>query len=1254
MSGYQLAGSIHYTFAPGTMISGLGFLVVARSPADLTASYGLSGVLGPYENTLPNSSGKVRLLNQAGAVLLDIDYGTTPPWPVSPDGAGHSLVLARPSYGEASVMAWAASNTVGGSPGQFEPEASEPLRQVMINELAAHADPSGANFVELYNASAQALDISGCSLTDDPKKVKFVVPPQTTIPGYGFVAYDQTQLGFVLDPSGGTVFLRNPSGSRVLDAVRYEGQSAGLAWGRCPDGSAVFRTLSPPTPEGRNSGARAPEVVINEIMYAPISLNDDDQYVEIYNRSPSAIDLGGWQFTAGITFSFPPQTVIPASGYLVVARNAARMLTNYPNLNSGNLVGNFSGSLAHKGERLALARPEPAIISDGQGGLVTNTIYSVVNEVTYSSGGRWGDWSHAGGSSLELINPDADNSLAPNWADSDETRKAPWSMVSATGRIDNGDVPADQLQVLLQGAGECLIDDVQVLDSSGNNLVANSTFEAGRDGWTAEGTEKFSGLESSEGHNSAQSYHLRVVEKGDNQINRVRTPLTKALASGAASVTIRAAVRWLKGAPEILFRLRGNWLECAAELPTPVNPGTPGAPNSRYVPNAPPAIVDVQHAPVLPGPNRPIVVSVRVADSDGLASVLLKYRLDPDTNYGTVVMADDGTGGDAVAGDGIYSGTIAGYPAGINLAFHIEATDSAADPAKATFPNDAPARECLIRIGESQPTGSYPVYRIWTTQANLNTWNNNNRLDNSTYDATFVLGNERVIYNAGARFKGSPYISPYFCSPTCGRCGYAMSFPDDDLFLGDTEVVIDWPGGHGGETTALQEQMCYWIADRLNLPWSHRYTIRLHVDGVTDEARQATFEAVVQPDSSFVKEWSPDDSDGELFKIERAFEFSDSGSLTADPEPRLQNYTTTGGVKKLEHYRWNWMFRSTDRRDDYTNLFALVDAVNAAAPEPYTSATSDLVDLEEWMGILATEHIIVNFDAYGHEIGKNMYAYKPENGKWQLYMFDLDWAILAAPRYKASYGPSSAPLFNAEDPTMVRMYAFPPFARAYWRTIQKAVDGPFDPANCNPVIDAKSHELFANGIKWCDGQPLTDGSAVKTWFSQRRAFLQAQLAKVAAAFAVTSSAISNDVVVVSGTAPIPVKTVLFNGVEQPLVWSTVNQWTATVPLQPGTNTFEVVGVDVEGGPIAVASDLVQAVSVPLTVSITSSGNSKFSLSWPSNAGQVYRLEYSDGLGSAASWVGQGSDLHGTGNTLNVDVDVPVTGQRFYRINVVLQ
>src|SRR5262249_22816188 len=159
---------------------------------------------------------------------------------------------------------------------------------------------------------------------------------------------------------------------------------------------------------------------------------------------------------------------------------------------------------------------------------------------------------------------------------------------------------------------------------------------------------------------------------------------------------------------------------------------------------------------------------------------------------------------------------------------------------------------------------NYPVYRVWMTQATLNRWNSNPKLDNSFNDVTFVLGDDRVVYNAGGRYKGSPYISPGYCGAACGRCGYSFSFPSDDLFLGDEDLVIDWPGGQGGKPTALQEQMCYWFADRLTLPWTHRHTIRLHVNGVTDDSRQATFEAVVQPNGSFISEWSPNDDNGEL------------------------------------------------------------------------------------------------------------------------------------------------------------------------------------------------------------------------------------------------------------------------------------------------------------------------------------------------------------------------------------------------------
>jgi len=49
-----------------------------------------------------------------------------------------------------------------------------------------------------------------------------------------------------------------------------------------------------------------------------------------------------------------------------------------------------------------------------------------------------------------------------------------------------------------------------------------------------------------------------------------------------------------------------------------------------------------------------------------------------------------------------------------------------------------------------------------------------------------------------------------------------------------------------------------------------------------------------------VDEWAAGNTGGPFFKIERAYEFSDGGSLVGDPEPRLQNYATVGGAKKLE------------------------------------------------------------------------------------------------------------------------------------------------------------------------------------------------------------------------------------------------------------------------------------------------------------------------------------------------------------------
>jgi hypothetical protein len=235
--------------------------------------------------------------------------------------------------------------------------------------------------------------------------------------------------------------------------VRFSAQENGVSSGRSPDGSIGIRRLDAVTPGTANASLRPSAIVINEIMYDPISGNTDDEYLELKNTSSQSINVSGWRINDGIDFVFPTNTEIPPGGYLAVAQNMERLLANYSQLNSNNTVGNFDGSLSNGGERIALAKPDEILRTNEFGEVHSDLIYIVVNEVTYRGGGRWGQWSHGGGSSLELIDHRSDTTLSDNWADSDETSKGTWTTVSFTGVLDHGasSYPPNQLQITLQG-----------------------------------------------------------------------------------------------------------------------------------------------------------------------------------------------------------------------------------------------------------------------------------------------------------------------------------------------------------------------------------------------------------------------------------------------------------------------------------------------------------------------------------------------------------------------------------------------------------------------------------------------------------------------------------------------------------------------------------------------------------------------------------------------------------------------------------
>jgi lamin tail-like protein/carbohydrate binding protein with CBM4/9 domain len=147
---------------------------------------------------------------------------------------------------------------------------------------------------------------------------------------------------------------------------------------------------------------------------------------------------------------------------------------------------------------------------------------------------------------------------------------------------------------------------------------------------------------------------------------------------------------------------------------------------------------------------------------------------------------------------------------------------------------------------------------------------------------------------------------------------------------------------------------------------------------------------------------------------------------------------------------------------------------------------------------------------------------------------------------------------------MANIYSNPTFLRMYWRALGELVNGPLNTANSGSLLDAKYNVFVANQIS-----VENPNSVIIPWVSQAQSSIASQLAAVnATSFTVNSTQASNNVAYVNGTAPVNVQTIWINGSEYPLIWTSLTNWTARVPLNPGTNQLNVVGENDSGQPIA--------------------------------------------------------------------------------------
>lgn len=139
--------------------------------------------------------------------------------------------------------------------------------QVFVNELLASnstvvADPDFGDFadwIELYNAEPDAVDLSGYTLTDDLEEPdRWQIPDGTIIPAGGFLLIwaDDEDTGlhtdFKLSAGGEQVGLYAPDGTAV-DTLTYGEQTTDISLGRSPDGGQSFQLFETPTPGASNS-----------------------------------------------------------------------------------------------------------------------------------------------------------------------------------------------------------------------------------------------------------------------------------------------------------------------------------------------------------------------------------------------------------------------------------------------------------------------------------------------------------------------------------------------------------------------------------------------------------------------------------------------------------------------------------------------------------------------------------------------------------------------------------------------------------------------------------------------------------------------------------------------------------------------------------------------------------------------------------------------------------------------------------------
>ena len=352
------------------------------------------------------------------------------------------------------------------------------------------------------------------------------------------------------------------------------------------------------------------------------------------------------------------------------------------------------------------------------------------------------------------------------------------------------------------------------------------------------------------------------------------------------------------------------------------------------------------------------------------------------------------------------------------------------------------------------------------------------------------------------------------------------------------------------------------------------------------------------PGGDILNEYFPLDNNGWLYKNNAWFEFDPAGQSSDGNYSwcTLNKFTTTvnglPGQHKLARYRWNfWMRQYPDSANNFTNIFAMIDAFNATNVPAYYSNLAALVDTEEFLRMFAIRHATGDMDSVGNQNEWNMYCYQPTRGKWTLLAWD--WNITLGSG-GASQPADGSMLFNWNQQVqpgvpngnrpMGFFQGYPACRRAYLRAFQEIAQAAMNNARVDPVLDAKYAAFAANGLAAAPFNVAEPGAAgLKNWIGTMHNSLLRALTNQGVADATfsvggpTNLVTGTNLLLLTGTAPVQVQTITVNHAPMPVVWLSPKTWQMAVPLVGPTNLLSFQALDRKGDLLTNLAALVQVI-----------------------------------------------------------------------------